>query len=281
MKHYKVAILDMHDGHPNQGMRCIKEIVSDFEIPDARLEYHVYDVRGKSQLPNIDQYDIYVSSGGPGSPFEGHGKEWEKQYFILLEKLWDFNQNNANLRKKHFFFICYSYQMMCRFFNLAVVSNRKATSFGIFPVHKTEGGKNDWLLNSLPDPYFAVDSRDWQLVQPHYENIVGLGARVLSLEKLRPHVDFERALMAIRVSDEWVGTQFHPEAEAFTMGMYFQQEEKKQQIVENYGEKKFEDMITHLNDPEKIILTHNTILPNFLRNAIAKLEMQETIFSYR
>lgn len=76
----KVAILDLYDNHPNQGMRCIKEIVEEF-----KLSYNVYDVRAKNEVPAMD-YDIFISSGGPGNPLPIH-HEWEKKYFELIDTL--------------------------------------------------------------------------------------------------------------------------------------------------------------------------------------------------
>jgi hypothetical protein len=98
------------------------------------------------------------------------------------------------------------------------------------------------------------------------------GAQLLALEKIRDHVDYERAIMAIRFSDYFFGTQFHPEANAQGMMTYMQQADKKAQIVINHGLAKYEDMLLHLKDIEKITLTHNTIIPRFLETAIYSLQ---------
>lgn len=275
LSNYKVSILDMHKGFPNQGLRCIQEIVSEFVVAGNHLKPVVYDVRGKDEIPNIEDYDIYISSGGPGTPFDGVNKNWEKLYFNFLEKIWAHNHNHK--KKKYIFFICYSYQMMCRFFNLATVSERNSTSFGIYKIHKTLAGKQDRILKGLSDPYFAVDSRDWQLVQPDYHSINDLGAKILSLEKIRLHRDYERALMALRVSEEWVGTQFHPEAEPVSMAQYFGKEKKRREIIKIYGEEKYRKMMVRMDDPNKIAATHQTILPNFLNNATFHLRLKEEV----
>ena len=94
----KAAIIDLYDGETNQGIRCIKDILS-----DCGLEYKLYDLRAKGEVPSTD-YDIYISSGGPGSPWDGEGKKWEEDYFKLLDTLWANNQNPTN-RKKYVFFI--------------------------------------------------------------------------------------------------------------------------------------------------------------------------------
>ena len=74
--------------------------------------------------------------------------------------------------------------------------------------------------------------------------------------------------MAIRFNDYFVGTQFHPEADAVGMSMYLQREDRKKTVVDNHGLAKWQSMIDHLNDPEKILFTYNRILPNFLDLAI-------------
>jgi hypothetical protein len=51
-----IAVLDMYDGVPNQGMRCIIDIIG-----LTLLCLQIFDVRGKSELPEIDKYDIYIS----------------------------------------------------------------------------------------------------------------------------------------------------------------------------------------------------------------------------
>ena len=78
--------------------------------------------------------------------------------------------------------------------------------------------------------------------------------------------------MGIRFNDYFIGTQFHPEADAIGMSMYLQTDEKKKTVVENHGLQKWESMIEHLNDPDKILFTYSHILPNFLTIAIGTFE---------
>ena len=66
----KVAILDLYEGEPNQGMRCIREILNQYgEINNLKIEWDEFDVRQKNEVPDMS-YDIFVSTGGPGSPLE-------------------------------------------------------------------------------------------------------------------------------------------------------------------------------------------------------------------
>ena len=73
--------------------------------------------------------------------------------------------------------------------------------------------------------------------------------------------------MGIRFNDYFIGTQFHPEADAEGMTMYLQREDKKKTVIENHGEEKWRSMIEQLNDPDKIMCTYNHVLPNFLNEA--------------
>lgn len=267
----RVAILDLYEGVENQGMRCIREILNQFADENhLNLEWDEFEVRLNREVPGLD-YDIYISSGGPGSPLESEGSAWEKVYFNWLGQVEDFNRRKENYRKKFVLFICHSYQLACRHYQVGLVAKRKSTAFGVFPVHMLAGTTTEPIFQSLKDPFYAVDSRDFQVIQPNHANIKKLGARILAIEKERPHVPFERAMMAIRFNDYMVGTQFHPEADAIGMSMYLQREDKKQTVISSYGLEKWESMIAHLNDPDKILWTYSHVLPNFLLQAITAM----------
>ena len=129
-KSIRVAILDMYEGFANQGMRCIREILNQFgETNQLDLSWDEFDVRLEKQVPDLS-YDIYISSGGPGSPLESEGSEWEKVYFSWLDKIERWNNNPGHIQKKQVFFICHSFQLICRHYDIAKVSRRKSTSFG-------------------------------------------------------------------------------------------------------------------------------------------------------
>ncbi len=261
----RIAILDMYDNHPNQGMRGIKQIVEDQVF---HHEWKVFDVRAKNELPGLD-YDIYISTGGPGCPLTGE-EEWDKRWTDLMDSIWNHNLQ-PEVSKKYVFLICHSFQMMVHHWKLADITKRKSTSFGIFPIHKTEKGEMESLLAQLPEPFYAVDSRDWQVVQPRKEAMEERGAKLLCIEKKRAHVPLERATMGIRFSDEFVGFQFHPEADEFGMNLYFQRPEKRKQVIATHGEKKYLEMIDYLKDKNTIALTYSSILPGFLQLSMMKL----------
>lgn len=267
METARLAILDMYEGIPNQGMRCINEILSQF---GNEIEWEIFDVRSKAEVPDLS-FDIYISTGGPGNPKEGDGI-WDVKYFKWLDAVWHWNQNPENQRK-HVFLICHSFQMACQHFGLAEISRRKSVSFGTFPCHMTKEGLSEPLFEGLENPFFVADFRDYQLTQPNEAQFRRMGAKLLALEKVRPHVALERAVMAVRFSDEIVGVQFHPEADSAGMLKHFMDPERRQKIIMEHSEEKYLQMIAHLNDPGKIGLTHDIILPLFLRRALRAVKV--------
>lgn len=268
----KVAILDLYEGVPNQGMRCIRTILKDWaDANELDLHFDEFDVRQKNQLPDTS-YDIYISSGGPGDPLISRFDDWDIAWCRWLDKMERWNANPSNSQKKYIFFICHSFQLASRYFNAGLVSKRKSTAFGVFPIHMLEGGKDEPVFDGLKDPFYAVDSRDFQVIQPNHELLTEMGARILCIEKSRPHVPYERAVMGIRFNDYMIGTQFHPEADAPGMSMYLKTEEKRKTVIESHGEDKLLSMLEHLDDPDKIMWTYSHILPNFLNHSIGLLQ---------
>jgi GMP synthase-like glutamine amidotransferase len=270
-KKIKVAILDLYGGVPNQGMRCIREILNTYsEVNSLEIVWDEFDVRLKNKVPDMS-YDIFISSGGPGSPLESRYTEWEEQYFKWLDEVERWNINPQNEQKKYVLFICHSFQLACRHYNIGLVCKRRSTAFGVFSVHMLEGGMEEPVFAGLKDPFYSVDSRDYQVVQPNHKLLGDMGARILCIEKNRPHVPYERAIMGIRFNDYMIGTQFHPEADAVGMSMYLQTEEKKKTVIAEHGEEKLISMLEHLNDPDKIMWTYSHVLPNFLNIAVEQL----------
>jgi homoserine O-succinyltransferase len=275
-KMLRVAILSMYNNVPNQGMRSIKAILDreSGRFNNVEFRYQVFETRFLDEHPDPEDFDVFICTGGPGDPFDGVGTPWENKYFEMLSKIQTINASEDE-QKKFVFSICHSFQLMCRFLDIATVNKRRKTSFGVFPCHFTEEGNAEPMFHGLHDPFYIVDSRDWQCVMPNFERISEIGASVLSLEKFRPHVELEQALMSIRVSPYWVGTQFHPEADPEGMRVYFCQADKRKQMILQHGEKKFYNMLDNLENPERLWKTNHSILPNFLKDAVEKLCKEE------
>lgn len=270
----RIAVLDLNEGHANQGMRCIREIIQNWSLlNNLEVIKDEFDVRVKNELPDTS-YDIYISSGGPGSPLDSRFEDWDIAWCRWIDSIDRWNKNPNTSQKKYVLFICHSYQLASRYFNVGVVTKRRSEAFGVFPIHKLEAGTHDPVLDGLKDPFYAVDSRKFQVVQPNHKVLKSMGAKILCLEKERPHVPYERAVMSIRFNDYMIGTQFHPEADAIGMSIRLQDPEKKESVIHNYGEPKWHNMLEQLSDPNKIMWTYAHVVPNFLNQAVEKFHAE-------
>ncbi len=269
MNKIKLALLDMNNNHANQGMKNIREISQQFKETSAEnVEITVFDVRYKNEMPNVEEFDIFISSGGPGNPHR-EGYEWEQKFADFLDEVWEHNKNSE--QKKFLFLICHSFQLASIHWKLGNICKRKSYSFGVMPIHKTYQGENDFLLKNLPEPFYAVDSRAYQFIEPDHKKLDQMGMKIVGLEKVRPHIHLERAVMAIRFSEEIFGTQFHPEANPEGMIENLKDDKNKNAMIENYGVEKYLETLDRMDDPDKILLTQAQILPRFLQNAAEQI----------
>ncbi|MCU7613834.1 GMP synthase [Chryseobacterium sp. GMJ5] len=263
MNDLRIALLDMNNNHINQGFKNIKEISEAFrQQSEENISIEIFDVRYKNEIPAIDNFDIFISSGGPGNPHR-EGYEWEQKFADFLDSIYQFNKENE--KKKYLFLICHSFQLASIHWNLGNICKRKSYSFGVMPVHKTEEGENEFLFKNLPNPFYAVDSRAYQFIEPDHDRFRELGMEIVAIEKFRPHINLERAVMAVRFSDEIFGTQFHPEANPEGMIENLKDDKNKDAMIENFGMEKYLETLDRMNDEDKILLTQSQILPRFLR----------------
>ncbi|MDX2134103.1 MAG: GMP synthase [Saprospiraceae bacterium] len=258
----QAALVDMYNGESNRGIGMLKRVLSRYANV---LRYDHFDVRAKNEVPDAS-YDLYIFSGGPGDPLLNDGP-WFDRYFALIEELYQRNAQ-AGGKKRYCLFICHSFQMACHHFGIGRVLQRAQMSFGTYPVYKTAEGKSERLFEGLSDPFYIADFRRYQVLHPNKEKLRSMGARVLCLEKLRPHTHYDRALMAVRFSPWMVGTQFHPEADPEGMLAYFQEPERKKAIVVEHGETRYHHMIRDLKNPGKIQRTFDTVVPQFIEQSL-------------
>ncbi|MDR6462435.1 glutamine amidotransferase-related protein [Chryseobacterium sediminis] len=265
MKDIRIALLDMNNNHVNQGFRNIKEISEAFQQnSEENVVIKTFDVRFKDEMPEIGDFDIFISSGGPGNPHR-EGLAWEDRFARFLDSVLEHNKFSED--KKYLFLICHSFQLASIHWNLGNICKRKSYSFGVMPVHKTDEGKEEFLFKNLQDPFYAVDSRAYQFIEPDHDRFEELGMTVMAIEKFRPHINLERAVMAVRFSEEIFGTQFHPEANPESLIENLKDEKNREAMIENFGMEKYLETMDRIDDEDKIILTRNQILPRFLQFA--------------
>lgn len=261
----RLAILDMYESTRNLGMKNIQDIVNKFS---KDVEYEIFDVRSEAKIPDLS-HDLYIFSGGPGDPQVGDDV-WLKPFNKLIDELWKYNRQGEGT-KKYCFFICHSFQMACHHFQIGSITRRREKSFGTFPVFKTEEGNEEWLFKELSDPFWVADFREYQVVEPNFKKMEEMGAKLLLIERERSHPALPRAMMAIRFSEEMIGTQFHPEADPVGMRSYFSEEDRIKAVLDEFGEDRYFSMLDDLKDPAKIARTHSIVLPYFLHKAIQKI----------
>jgi GMP synthase-like glutamine amidotransferase len=253
-----IAILDMYDGVSNLGMRCIHNIIKDWsKTRNKEITVSVFNTRGNGEIPN-EHFDIYISSGGPGSPLDTIEEKWDIDFTNWLERIYAL--------KKPVFLICHSFQLACRHFDLGTVCLRKSKQIGILPVHTLI---EDDIFNELQETFYALESRSYQIIAPNDKKIRTMGAQILALEKMRPRVPLERAIMAIKFSENMYGVQFHPEADLEELRIYFNEPSTKETVVNEFSMEKWERIMDHLDENSPIINTHKYLMPNFLDKAIA------------
>jgi len=85
--------------------------------------------------------------------------------------------------------------------------------------------------------------------------------------------------MAVRFTQYFVGTQFHPEADPLSFVANLKKAETREKIINMKGRKKFRNMLEDLLDEDKIYKTNETLIPNFLRLAINDLMKTKKILS--
>ena len=267
MRQIKAAIIDLYDDYPNQAIASFKHILDTYaQANNLNISHEVFDLRGKNEVPGID-FDVYLSSGGPGSPVDSEGSEWENKYWQLIDAI-DAHNKSALHNKKHVLFICHSFQLMCRRHGLGDVNPRTSESYGIVPTIPTEAATAEPLLNGLGNPFYVFDSREWQVVNLNMQRIEEIGATIIAIEQEREEPHLPRALMAIRFNPYFFATQFHPEVNPTAMKQRLLLDEHKADMVAEYGEEKYHEIFTDLHNDDKILPTYNTIIPRFLHHAL-------------
>lgn len=252
----RVAIIDLHGGESNTGIAAIQEI-----LLAEKHSFHVFDARTKNEWPIITDWDVFISSGGPGDPSEFAA--WSNGWKIFMRSLMEYNQESD--APKSAFLICLSFQLFCHHFELGLVSKRSKRSFGPYTCLLTPSGKKDNIFGLLNEIFQVADFRSYQITKPNSAKLEAMGAHILALEKDRPNIKHERALMAIQFSSKIYGTQFHPEVD----GDSIQKEllEKPTKYTDKLGKKAYNKTLQKLKNITSLNQTHATILPQFLKQS--------------
>jgi GMP synthase-like glutamine amidotransferase len=263
----RIVIVDMNAGVKNHAMRCFRDIVDHFlkharrDNPSLDATTTIVQPRNLGELPPA-QCDVYLSTGGPGSPFDGYDEPWCIGYRRFLDELVDEHlRGTPNSRAA--LLVCHSFEIAVEHFGFASMEKRDKRKFGVMPVYMTEEGLKSPLLGPFGDRLFVWEHREWEAVGLDENKLAETGGELWARES-RDGVSKGRGLAAFRFAPPIEGTQFHPEADKAGALAWMDDPEQREAAITAYGELTYERMRKSLNDPKRIDRTFYTLIPGWL-----------------
>ena len=263
----KLCLVDMNNGLPNQAIRCFKRIIAAFTENVARVNprltvslAHV-QLRNLCELPPADS-DLVLSSGGPGSPFDGYEDPWCKGYRSFVDSVIDRNMAEDG-RGPSMLAICHSFEIVAHHLKVAQVQPRASRKFGVMPVYMTEAGQRSPLLKEFGDRLFAFEHRNFEVVDLDEKRLAELQGELLARES-RDGLSKGKGLVAFKMGPGVEGTQFHPEADRTGVVTWIKKPEMAEAFKDAYGEETYEQMMDTVDDPSRLARTFALIVPGWL-----------------
>lgn len=265
----------MNAGVKNEAMRCLRSTIATFEQQlraawhDAVLEVVTVSPRDKAEkVPR--GCDLYLSSGGPGSPFDGEGTEWMRDYARFLDEIVDAHEKSPATAPGAMP-ICYSFELVVMHFKLAKLQKRHHRKFGVMPQYTTGLGARHPLLSMFGDRVFAFEHRNWDAIDDDVLSFARLAGGVLARESRPGRGDKGHSITAFYLGTGIESTLFHPEADRPGIKAWIDRPEEAQAFKEAYGETTHERMLHTIQHPERIDRAHVEIIPGFLRRHYDRL----------
>jgi GMP synthase-like glutamine amidotransferase len=257
----------MNNGHVNQAMRCLRGIVSLFfdrvHEHNPHLGCELIDVSPRNtDLPIPDTADLYISSGGPGSPYDGDGMSWVSDYSRYLDGVVESAEQGGE-DQRALFAICYSFEMVVRHFRLAAIVPRVERKFGVMPVYTTIEGQQHPLLSPFGDRLFAFEHRNWEAVDLDTIRLGSFGGKLLARES-RDGMSKGRAILGLDVAPGVEAVQFHPEADRPGVMNWVSRPEQAAAFRAMYGEVTYQAMLRTLDDPRRLARTYALVIPGWM-----------------
>lgn len=271
----RLCIIDMNNGVENQGIRCFRGILDAFlerareSNPSLVTELTTVEARHKGGIPP-DDCDLYVSSGGPGSPFDGADEPWAKGYRDFVDGLVEDGRRSTASRAM--FAVCYSFELLVEHLRVARMEPRGSRKFGVMPIYTTEQGMSSPLLAPFGDRLFAFEHRNWQAVEPNEAAMRDLDAELWARESRDGHSKGP-SLLAFRFAPNIEGTLFHPEADRAGALAWIARPDQAAAVIQAYGELTYVRMLKTLDDPMRLARTRALMVPGWLTrrfNALAE-----------
>ena len=272
----RVCLIDMNAGHANQAMRCFRGLVGAFfdraRVDNPGLPCELVEVSPRDTDVVIPRdADLYLSSGGPGSPHEGEGQPWLADYSEFLDGLVE-RGTRSDVDPRAYFGICFSFEMLIHHFEVAALHRRVHRKFGIMPVYPTAQGQKHPLYEPFGDRLFAFEHRNWEVIDVDERRLGALGGQVLALESRDGHSK-GRSVVSLSICPAIEGVLFHPEADRAGVMNWMARPEEAEAFRAAYGEKTYQAMLRTVDDPARLARTYALFVPGWLTrrfNALAR-----------
>lgn len=257
----------MNQGHPNQAIRCFRVILDEFfmrvRARNPKLEPSLIHVQPRNlhELPP-DDCDIYLSTGGPGTPYEHDGEPWLKNLRHWYDRLVD-RTIQKGPTSPALFGVCYTFELLIRHFAVSGMERRASTKFGVMPIYMTPKGIEHSLTHVFGDRLFSFEHRNWEAIDLDERRLRDLGGSVLARES-RDGESKGRALLALEFAPGIEGTQFHPEADRGGVIAWLSKREQAEAFVAAYGHETYDRMIHTLDNPNRLARTFALMIPGWL-----------------
>jgi len=263
----RLCLVDMNDGHVNQAMRCLRGIAAQFfrrvAVTNPNVQCELLEVSPRNTEDDIPgNCDLYLSSGGPGSPFDGDGHEWVNRYSRFLDGVAD-AADDGGPDQRALFAVCYSFEMAVRHFKVAHIQPRADRKFGVMPIYVTPEGQEHPLLAPFADRLFAFEHRNWEAIDLDTRKLAALGGQILAQES-RDGVSKGRAVLGLDITSGIEAVQFHPEADRAGVVSWVSRPDQAAAFKATYGEATYQAMLRTLDDPRRLARTYALVIPGWL-----------------
>jgi len=258
----------MNNGVANQATRCFRRLVDSFtkrvhaQNPHVDVAFRHVQPRNLGELPSHDD-DIVLSSGGPGSPFDGYDDPWCVGYRSFLDWVVEENLKSVHTSVKALV-VCHSFELAVVHFKVAEMQKRSALKFGLMPAYMTPQGERADFLSPFGYRLFCWEHRNWEAVGLDPHRLAELGGALFAKETHEAGSHKGDAILALRFAPGIDGTQFHPEADKPGVLNWIERPEHKVAVENAYGATLYERMLKSLNNPERLGKTFALLIPGWL-----------------
>lgn len=270
MPRVRICLVDMNNGVANQATRCFRRLVDAFGArvrernPSVETVFSHVQPRNLGELPS-DDVDLVLSSGGPGSPFDGMDDPWGLGFRKFLDRVVERNMADP-ARAPKALLVCHSFQFAVIHFKFARMAPR-TTKFGLMPAYMTEEGEASDFLSPFGYRLFCWEHRNWEAIDLDGNKLEAMGGAVLARETHHTHPREKYkgdAHLAFRFAKGLDGTQFHPEADKPGVMAWVDRPESQAALRAAYGDMLLERMIKSLANPDRLAKTFALLIPGWL-----------------